>query len=283
MNTTQSAGVAERILVAFGAVAMRVEPYFPAVVRRNFGGRLLAIAVLGLVVSPVAFGLLAAEPLVATLATSAVVVATGFVAYCEMYWAIIRLDAEIGKVDDGNYDVAFDVDRVDEIGRTFDGLEATADSLAATISARETAEGAQAEAEAAQNDAEAARREAEALAERLERRAAEFSAVMDAAADGDLSRRMDESVENDAMADIAASFNEMVDDLSATVVRIREFAATVDESATDITGATDEVSDASATVSDSVGTIADNAEDQHDHIQRAADELTDLSASVEEI
>jgi len=139
------------------------------------------------------------------------------------------------------------------------------------------------EIETAKADAETAQREAEQLAESLERQAEEFSAVMQEAADGDLTQRLDADADNDAMASIAAAFNDMLAQLGQTVVHIREFADDVDGSADQITASAIEVRDASEEVSQSVQEIADGAETQYENIQETAEEMSDLSATIEEV
>ncbi|RQG86098.1 HAMP domain-containing protein, partial [Natrarchaeobius halalkaliphilus] len=67
-------------------------------------------------------------------------------------------------------------------------------------------EAARAQAEQSSEDAASARREAEELAERLEQKATEFGRVMGIAADGDLTQRLDDDVDNEALAEIAAAF-----------------------------------------------------------------------------
>ncbi|MEY7852282.1 HAMP domain-containing protein, partial [Natrarchaeobius sp. A-rgal3] len=61
----------------------------------------------------------------------------------------------------------------------------------------EDVEASKAEAEASREEAAEARQEAEALAQRLERKATEFGDVMGVAADGDLTQRLDDDVDNE--------------------------------------------------------------------------------------
>jgi methyl-accepting chemotaxis protein len=137
--------------------------------------------------------------------------------------------------------------------------------------------------ETAKRDAETAQAEAEALADSLERQAEEFSAVMRKAAEGDLTQRLDTDTDNDAMAEIAAAFNDMLAELGQTVIHIREFADDVDGSADQITASATEVRDASDEVSQSVQEIADSAETQYENIEETVDEMSSLSATVEEV
>ncbi|MFU1779748.1 methyl-accepting chemotaxis protein [Haloarcula japonica] len=137
--------------------------------------------------------------------------------------------------------------------------------------------------EQAQQEAEESKAEAEEIAGTLEQQAEEFSAVMRKAADGDLTQRLDTDTDNDAMADIAAAFNDMLAQLGQTVMRIREFADDVDGSADQITASATEVRSASEEVSESVQEIADGAENQYENIEETVDEMSGLSATVEEV
>ncbi|WP_135663384.1 methyl-accepting chemotaxis protein [Halorhabdus rudnickae] len=137
--------------------------------------------------------------------------------------------------------------------------------------------------EQARDDAEAAKEDAESMASALEAKATEFSAVMDRAAAGDLTQRMDTDSEYEAMVEIAENFNDMVAELEATIERLEEFAGTVDTSTDTITASTQEIKSASEQVSQSVQQIAEGADRQNENIQQVSQEMTDLSATVEEI
>ena len=270
---TANIGFSGRLLVAIGAVPMAIEPYIPTVVRRNFGLRVFLLAVLSIVIAPgiavVAFD----DVLTAALFISGVVAATGFLGYCEMYRALREINTRIKRVDDGHFDVAFDADRVDEIGETYDGLEETARSL------RETIDRAESERETAEDERERAR----ALHAHLEEQAAAFGETMRAAADGDLTRRLPADADNDAMAEIATAFNGMMDDIEATVAKTRDLAGEVAAATDDVETGTGEIEAASAEVSTSIRGIADDADDQREMLEEVSGEMNDLSATVEEV
>ncbi len=137
--------------------------------------------------------------------------------------------------------------------------------------------------EQARTESEQAREEAERLANDLERQAEQFSATMSRAADGDLTRRLDDDVDNDAMREIARSCNEMLAELERTVDRIDDFAREVDGASETIAASAREVETASEEVSDTVQAIAADAERQDETVQEAAGEMTDLSATIEEV
>jgi len=73
--------------------------------------------------------------------------------------------------------------------------------------------------EAAKAEAEARSAEVERLNRRLETTADDYSATMDRAADGDLTVRLDADSESEAMEQIGAGFNEMMDEIEATMGR----------------------------------------------------------------
>nr|WP_245550148.1 methyl-accepting chemotaxis protein [Halopiger xanaduensis] len=139
------------------------------------------------------------------------------------------------------------------------------------------------EAETAQADAAEARREAERLADRLEQKAAEFGDVMSKAAEGDLTQRLDEDVDNDALAEIATAFNEMLEDIEGTIVDIQTLAEDVDRTSADVTERVSEIERASDEVGRSTEEIASAASDQSERFQAVYGEMNDLSATVEEI
>jgi len=139
------------------------------------------------------------------------------------------------------------------------------------------------EVEQARDEAQRSQERAEELAETLEQQAEEFSEVMERAASGDLSQRLDADGDNDAMASIARAANEMLIELEQTVVTIAEFAAEVDASTREITERAEAVRETSEEVSRSVREIATGADKQDENIQQVAAEMSDLSASIEEV
>jgi methyl-accepting chemotaxis protein len=130
---------------------------------------------------------------------------------------------------------------------------------------------------------EANQRELEELNAGLERKADSYSRVMEATAAGDLTRRMDPDAENDSMARIGRTFNRMVDELEGTVTEIRAFAADVAASSEEASVSADEVETAGGQVSESIQEISAGAARQSERLQGTADEMSDLSATIEEV
>ncbi|MBB6647176.1 methyl-accepting chemotaxis protein [Halobellus ruber] len=273
IDPTGNVGVFGEVLVAVGAVPMAIEPYIPAIVRRNFGLRVFLLAFVSIVVAPgiavVAFD----DVLAAALFIAAVVTATGFLGYCEMYRALREINTRIKRVDDGQFDVSFDADRIDEIGETYDALEETARSLGETIE----------RAESERENAEAERERARELHAHLDEQAIAFGETMRAAADGDLTQRLPVDSETESMAEIATAFNGMMDDIEAAVEEIRGFAGEVAAATADAETGAAEIEEASAEVSASVRGIAGDADDQREMLAEVSGEMNDLSATVEEV
>ena len=199
-----------------------------------------------------------------------------------------QLDGTATAIADGDLDVTVpDADREDELGRLFGSFRTMRDSLNERIeeaeTAREEAEAAEREAREASTEAERARERAEALADRLERQAREYSTVMERVAEGDLTRRLDVDVEDESMAEIATAFNEMAADLERTVATVRTVSGDVVASSRDATSTANQVAETNRTVDSAVREMAEGAERQDETIQEASDELTDMSATIEEI
>ena len=183
------------------------------------------------------------------------------------------LESTAEDLERGNLDTEIESDRTDEIGRLYGTFGSMRDSLKERIG----------EAEAATERAERQRTEATRMADRLERRADEYGDVMARCADGDLTERMDADTDNEAMRQIATTFNVMMDELEGTIVRIQGFADDVAASSEEATASAEEVQTASEQVSRSTQEIAAGAERQNEDLRDASDEMSSLSASVEEV
>ncbi|UEB92679.1 chemotaxis signal transducer protein Htr6 [Halobacterium salinarum] len=191
-----------------------------------------------------------------------------------------RLRNRAQDIESGTFDVDLSTRRIDEVGRlygSFDDMRVSLqDRIQEAEAAVEEANAAKAEAEELRTDAEDAQAEAErakataeAASERLQERAADYSEVMQAVADGDLTERLDEDADEEAMRAVATEFNAMLDGLEATIAQVAGFA--------------DEVETTSQTVSERIQEIADGAIQQHDDLERAAGEMDELSASIQEV
>jgi methyl-accepting chemotaxis protein len=208
--------------------------------------------------------------------------------------ALNVLGRKAEALERGEYDTDLDVNRVDEIGGLFTSFAEMRDSLQDRMTAvereRESAREAKAEAEAAQSEAEeareraeAAKRESEEQTRKLEATAARFSESLSAYADGDLTVRLDEDVDQNAMANIAASFNEMAEEMEQTVAGVVAFADEVADASDEVTARSEAVEQAGREVSTSVDSISERSNDQRDQLEAVAAETDDMSATIEEV
>ncbi|WP_135662425.1 methyl-accepting chemotaxis protein [Halorhabdus rudnickae] len=200
---------------------------------------------------------------------------------------LTQLRSRAQQMEAGELDVDLATKREDEIGRLYDSFDAMRNSLRERITeaeeALEDAESARSEAESAQAEAEAARQEAEAVSRQLKQRAAAYSEVMRSVADGDLTRRMDADVEQEAMAEIAREFNAMIEQLEETVGGVKAFAEQVATASEEVASGAGEIETTSQTVATRIQQISDGALQQNETLQETAGEMNDLSASIEEI
>ncbi|WP_306053779.1 methyl-accepting chemotaxis protein [Natronococcus wangiae] len=177
------------------------------------------------------------------------------------------------EMEEGNLDVDLETSRADEIGRLYDGFDSMRTSLRNQIR----------EAESARQDAEQARTETETMNRHLEAKADEYRDVMERCAAGDLTRRLDPESESEAMADIAHSFNSMVDELEETTAHVKTFATEVATASEEVTTSAEEVRSASEQVTGSVQEISDGADQQNQHLQAVSSEMGGLSTTTEQI
>ena len=138
-------------------------------------------------------------------------------------------------------------------------------------------------AEKKQQEAAAKTAEIEALNDELEAAASDFQETMAACADGDLTQRLDTSIDHDSMAAVAESFNEMIDDVESTMVDIQSVAERVTDSSTDVASRTADVEDSASRVESSVTTFVDRSDEQNEKLESVAGEVSDLSAAIEEV
>ncbi|MFB6102060.1 MAG: methyl-accepting chemotaxis protein [Haloplanus sp.] len=200
-----------------------------------------------------------------------------------------------GELDAVEVDVGDQADEVGSLVRAFDGMRSSLETISAQADALARAEF---DADALEEDVPGSfgddldrmtdnlrrnTRELEALTDHLERTADQYGDVMEAAADKDLTVRMEPDEESAAMASIARSFNRMLDDLEATVGEVYDFAETVSTRTGETAANVDEVVRASEDISAATQEISVSTDEQRDQLQEIATEMSDLSATVEEI
>ncbi|WP_191965396.1 MULTISPECIES: methyl-accepting chemotaxis protein [Haloferax] len=119
--------------------------------------------------------------------------------------------------------------------------------------------------------------------QQLKAMAGEYAEVLKACADGDLSQRMDEDVENEVASRFAAQFNEMMTEFEQTTVKAENFAKEVATLSNEVTVSATEVREGSEQVSGSLHSISNVAETQYDNLESVAIDMSNLSATIEEI
>jgi methyl-accepting chemotaxis protein len=201
--------------------------------------------------------------------------------------SITTLAQRARTMEEGDLSVDLTTTRADEIGTLYDSFDEMRNSLRERIGqaeqALEDAESAREQAESARQQAETARQQAQDVNEQIETAADEYSEVMEAAADGDLTVRMNADVENDAMAAIASDFNEMMEEFESVVDDVKRFAREVTTASESVTTASQDSRTASEQVSEAIQEISEGALEQSDSLQDITDEMNDLSATVQEI
>jgi len=110
---------------------------------------------------------------------------------------------------------------------------------------------------------------------------AEAAQVVDAAGEGDLTRRMSVEVPSETLAQLSEEFNEMADAFEQTIETAAGFSEEVAGSSEQVTTATEAVKDASERVAGNIQEIADVFHEQHEQISQISDEMSEMSATIE--
>ena len=137
--------------------------------------------------------------------------------------------------------------------------------------------------EAAKSEVENRREEVERLNKHLETKADEYQRGMDRAAAGDLTVRLDADSESEAMEQIGAAFNEMMDDIETTMEEIQSFAHEVSAASSNAMSNVDTAEGLSEDVTQSIGEIAEGADEQREMLTQVSSEMNNLSAAIEEV
>ncbi|MFB6133634.1 MAG: methyl-accepting chemotaxis protein [Halanaeroarchaeum sp.] len=133
------------------------------------------------------------------------------------------------------------------------------------------------------DDLETQRAEIQARNEALEQTATNYQQVLQSVAEGDLTRRLDDSTDHDVMADIAGSVNRMLDQIEETIGSLIAFAEEVAAESEDLQTSADEVRDASEGISESIQEISIGVDEEAERLDETADEAENLSATIQEI
>ncbi|NGM70650.1 HAMP domain-containing protein [Natronolimnobius sp. AArcel1] len=137
--------------------------------------------------------------------------------------------------------------------------------------------------ERSREEATAAKDAAEQQAEQLQQQAGVFADTLERAANGDLTQRLNEDVEQPAMVEIATACNQLLTQLESTVNDVTRLAESVDHVSADVRARVERIESSSADVEHSTDEIASVAASQTDLFQSVHSEMSDLSATIEEI
>ncbi|MFC7074062.1 HAMP domain-containing protein [Halovenus rubra] len=186
--------------------------------------------------------------------------------------SISELTDDAAELRDGNLDTEIQSSRDDDLGELFETFDAMRTKLKDRIE----------EAEKAQREAEVARVEAEELANHLQKKADEYSEVMQDVSNGDMTQRMSGDRE-ESMDRIAEEFNDMVNELEKTTGQLQGYVDEVEESGAEVEQSALTVREASEQVADSIQKISDDAYEQQEQIEVIIEDLNRIAAMAAEL
>jgi methyl-accepting chemotaxis protein len=184
-----------------------------------------------------------------------------------------KLARRAREFEEGSLEGDLETSRRDEIGQLYEAFDSMRHSLSQSLE----------ETQAARERAEQQKDEMEALANHLEEKATELGDVTEAAANGDLTLRMETESENESMTRIAASYNTLVGEMETTIAELRAFADQVATYSEEVTASSEEIESASESVSASVQDISRRTDEQHEKFQIVTERMNEVSATTEEI
>lgn len=189
------------------------------------------------------------------------------------------LQNRANRVADGELDLGFPTRRKDEFGDVRQSMDRMRQTLTTEIEAAEQAE----------REAEVARTEAEDLSATVTERAESYATELEAAADGDLTRRVptsgtDETADGvEAMNRIGFAVNDLVAAYEETIRDLSAFAEDVTTAADDVSVAADEANAVSSQIVERLSQIETDSTTQREEVSALAAEIDQLSATAEEI
>ena len=183
------------------------------------------------------------------------------------------LSSRAERVSEGEFDTPLDTDRGDEVGQAYESVDRMRDSLQQRID----------EAERAAELARQAQEEQRELNDQLTDTVGEFSEAMDAAADGNLSVRLDDDTDVEQLNRLARRFNDMLSDLRTSIEETKRFSDDVARASEDSRVVIEDIADASDDIARAMQSISDAATDQSQQLENTLDEVNDLAATTEEL
>ncbi len=183
------------------------------------------------------------------------------------------LSSRAERVSEGEFDTSLNTDRGDEVGQAYESVDRMRDSLQQRID----------EAERAAELARTAQEEQRDLNDQLTDTVEEFSEAMTAAADGDLSVRLDDDTDVEQLNRLGRRFNDMLSDLRTSIEETKRFSDDVARASEDSRVVMDDVADASDDIARAMQSISDAATNQSQQLEGTLDEVNDLAATTEEL
>jgi methyl-accepting chemotaxis protein len=132
-------------------------------------------------------------------------------------------------------------------------------------------------------DSEEAKAEVERLNERLLVQAEALAGAMDAVSRGDFTADPPRDTEIEAIDEISDAFRSMTRELSATIVDLRQFAASVEETTQSVYDDAETLERTQTELAGDVREFAADLRDQASALESTTDGLSSLSATIEEI
>ncbi len=132
-------------------------------------------------------------------------------------------------------------------------------------------------------DAEEAQQEVQEVNSELTSNVQEFQQIMADSASGDLQKRMPEDSDIDPIRNLAIDYNNMMNQLEGTLREAKRFGYEVATASEEVTSGIREVKSASDEVTSATQEISDGAARQNERLDETADEMNNLSATIEEV
>ncbi|WP_225317704.1 MULTISPECIES: methyl-accepting chemotaxis protein [Haloferax] len=132
-------------------------------------------------------------------------------------------------------------------------------------------------------DSQEAKAKVERLNDQLVVQADELATAMDAVSEGDFTASPPEETDIEAIEEISDAFVEMKRELSATIVDLRDFATTVEQTTQSVHDDAETLERTQRQLAADVRTFATDVREQAHDLESTTDELSSLSATIEEI
>jgi methyl-accepting chemotaxis protein len=182
-----------------------------------------------------------------------------------------RLTQKAQELESGNLDVELPVKRNDEFGTLTAAFASMRNGLTERIE----------EAEKARKEAEVARSEAVEMNNYLQAKADEYANILQQAAAGDLTSRLEQDGESEAMDQIASEFNAVIEELERTTGQLKSFSQEVESAGHDVQQSADVVRATSEDVVEDAMAVTQETENQRERLQNVAETISEATSDLE--